>query len=239
MPAFDREVFMKKKTAIIIAIVFVGLCVAAGAFLLIRYLIEGSNQTLINPGGGIIPGSVFEDKPVIYLYPEVPTEVSVELEIDGAFVCTYPAYEDGWRVTAMPDGTLVDAEGKEYNYLFWEAESNTEYSMDRGFCVKGEEVEAFLEESLEKLGLTRREANEFIVYWLPKMQNNAYNLINFATTEYTDSAKLTVNPAPDTVIRVFMVYKALDEAVEIEAQTLETPERKGFTVVEWGGSEIK
>lgn len=220
---------MKKKTAIIIVAVFVGLCVAAGGFLLVRALINGGFED---------PGPVAY-KPVIYIYPEVETDVDVKIDYSGTFICTYPAYTDGWQVTAMPDGTLVDADGMEYNYLFWEGTDNTEYSMDRGFCVKGGDVEAFLEESLEKLGLTRKEANEFIVFWLPKMQNNAYNLINFATSEYTDCAKLTVNPTPDTVIRVFMVYKALDEAVEIEPQTLEAPERRGLTVVEWGGKEIQ
>jgi hypothetical protein len=36
-----------------------------------------------------------------------------------------------------------------------------------------------------------------------------------------------------------MVYEASDEYVEMEPQTFETFERNGFTVVEWGGSEIK
>jgi endoglucanase len=36
-----------------------------------------------------------------------------------------------------------------------------------------------------------------------------------------------------------MVYVPLEEAMDIEPQQLETFERKGFIVVEWGGSEIK
>jgi hypothetical protein len=35
-----------------------------------------------------------------------------------------------------------------------------------------------------------------------------------------------------------MTYKALDEPIDIEEQQLETPVREGFTVVEWGGTEI-
>ena len=45
-------------------------------------------------------------KPVIYLYPEQETTVSVSLDYAGTLTATYPAYEDGWRVTAEPDGTL-------------------------------------------------------------------------------------------------------------------------------------
>ena len=97
---------------------------------------------------------------------------------------------------------------------------------------------AFLEEALDKLGLTRREANEFIVYWLPLMEGNAWNLISFQTQAYTDMAKLTVEPAPDTVIRVFMTWRGLNAPVDIPAQTLTAPVRTGFTLVEWGGAEL-
>ena len=59
-------------------------------------------------------------KPVIYLYPEQQTEVAVSLDYDGTLTAAYPAYENGWRVTAEPDGTLHDENGNEYSYLFWE-----------------------------------------------------------------------------------------------------------------------
>ena len=54
-------------------------------------------------------------KPAIYLYPEAETEVSVRLEYQGRLTCTYPAPDpDGaWRVTARPDGTLTDRQGRE------------------------------------------------------------------------------------------------------------------------------
>ncbi len=178
-------------------------------------------------------------KPVIYLYPEEETEVSVELTLDGELTCTYPAYKDGWTVTAMPDGTLTDAKGQNYNYLYWEGETFAQYDFSQGFCVKGEDTAVFLEDALEQLGLTRREANEFIVFWLPMMEQNPYNIISFQTDAYTDAAKLTVNPAPDTLLRVFMAWKATEKLVELPAQELTAPERIGFTVVEWGGTEVK
>ena len=89
------------------------------------------------------------------------------------------------------------------------------------------------------MGLTRREANEFIVYWLPLMEVNEYNVIAFQSDVYEDNAKLTVEPTPDTVIRVFMAWYGTDEQIEIEPQELTAPEREGFTVIEWGGSQIK
>ena len=178
-------------------------------------------------------------KPVIYLYPEEETDVSVKLVLDGKLTCTYPAYNTGWNVTAAPDGTLTDANGQTYNYLYWEGETNAQWDMSEGFCIKGEDTAAFLEEALKKLGLTRREANEFIVYWLPLMEQNPYNIISFQTDVYTDAAELQIDPAPDTVIRVFMTYQASDYMLRVLPQKLTAPERSGFTVVEWGGTEVK
>lgn len=177
-------------------------------------------------------------KPVIYLYPETQMQVSVELLLDGRLTCTYPAYNGGWQVTAAPDGTLTDQNGQTYSYLYWEGETYSQWDMSKGFCVRGEDTAAFLEESLEKLGLTRREANEFIVYWLPLMEGNPYNIISFQTDAYTDAAQLQVSPAPDTVIRVFMAWQSSEVFADIPAQELTAPERTGFTVIEWGGAEV-
>ena len=177
-------------------------------------------------------------KPVIYLYPEEETEVTVELEFAGELTSAYPAYEDGWTVLAQPDGTLVDAQGREYYCLFWEGVTDAEYDFSTGFAVSGEETAAFLEKTLAALGLTEKEANEFIIYWLPQMEHNAYNLISFQTEVYEDTAKLEITPRPDSVLRVFMAWKAIDEPREIEPQTFETFTRVGFTVIEWGGAEV-
>lgn len=175
-------------------------------------------------------------KPVIYLYPEEETAVTVALDYGGTLTCTYPAAQDGvWTVTASPDGTLRDEEGQEYSYLFWEGTCAASYDFSEGFCVSGADTAAFLEEALSSLGLNRREANEFIVYWLPQMEQNPYNLISFQAEAYTDHARLEISPRPDSVLRVFMAWKALDEPVELPAQTLPAFVRTGFTVVEWGG----
>ena len=178
-------------------------------------------------------------KPVIYLYPEQETTVSVSLDYAGTLTATYPAYEDGWHVTAEPDGTLYDEAGNEYSYLFWEGENNTDYDFSKGFCVAGADTADFLRKTLSEIGLTPKEYNEFIVYWLPKMQGNAYNLISFQSTAYTDTAKLDIAPTPDSVLRVFMAWKPLSKPQTIELQTLTPFARDGFTVVEWGGCEVK
>ncbi len=90
------------------------------------------------------------------------------------------------------------------------------------------------------LGLTDREAEEFIVYWLPKLEANKYNYIRFLSKEeIEENMPLEITPNPDSVIRVWMSYKGIDKPVNVEKQIIETPVRTGFTVVEWGGTEIR
>jgi hypothetical protein len=181
------------------------------------------------------------DKPVIYLYPEEETDVHVELELTSSdLATTYPRYDNGWDVTAYPDGTLLNkADGTHHRYLFWDStNATTRFDLSKGFCVAGCDTEIFLKEKLTYMGLTEEEMNEFIVYWLPRMERNAYNLISFQGSAYTDSARLNISPAPDSLLRIFMTYVPLENRVDIEPQQLDTFERKGFTVVEWGGSQL-
>ena len=188
---------------------------------------------------GCVSDEECAEKPVIYLYPEQKTAVSVSLDYAGTLTATYPAYENGWHITAEPDGTLYDEAGNEYSYLFWEGEDKTDYDFSKGFCVAGVDTADFLRETLAAIGLTPKEYNEFIVYWLPKMQDNPYNLISFQSERYTDTAKLDIDPTPDSVLRVFMAWKPLHRAQNIEPQTFTPFARDGFTVVEWGGCEVK
>ena len=179
-------------------------------------------------------------KPIIYLYPQVPTVCSVKLTLNGALTCTYPEHgTDGWQnFTAYPDGTLIFPDGKEYYALYWEGVQYGDWDLSKGFCVRGEDTASFLEWALAHQGLTPREANEFIVYWLPRMQENTYNVISFQTDTYTHGAVLDISPAPDSLLRVFMTYYASDVYVDIAPQSFTPFTRQGFTVVEWGGSEV-
>ena len=175
-------------------------------------------------------------KPVIYLYPSDTMDVTVKLDFDGTLAVTYPSYEDGWSVTASPDGTLINhGDGREYSYLFWEGHSNAAYDLSSGFVVPRDSVESFLQEKLAYMGLLPHEYNEFIVYWLPQMQSDPYYLITFQGDAYTQMAKLTVTPQPDSILRVFMTVQGLDKPIDIPTQTLQPFERSGFTLIEWGG----
>lgn len=179
-------------------------------------------------------------KPIIYIYPEYETEVEVKLGKYEKLTCTYPKYEGAWTVIARPNGNLTDIKtGRNLYALYWEGKDNKTLDMSEGFVVKGEDSIAFLEEKLEILGLNEREAEEFIIYWLPKLEKNKYNFIRFETMkEIEENMPLSIVPKPDNLIRVMMNFKGLSEAIKVEEQKLVTPSRNGYTVVEWGGTEF-
>lgn len=187
---------------------------------------------------------VYGLKPVIYLYPEKEQDISLQFKYSGTVMVTYPTYLNGWNVRAQANGTLTNkADNKEYSYLFWEGKRNytekeTEYTS--GYVVPRDSTLSFLQNIMPKMGLTPREYNEFIVFWLPQMLQNSWNFIYFRTgAEYNMISQNTVNPKPDVEIRVFMEFKKVNTPFKISPQIITTPSRHGFTLVEWGGSKLE
>jgi hypothetical protein len=177
-------------------------------------------------------------KPIIYLYPPDTTQVHVELDYQGDLIHTYPRYSDhGWDIKACPDGTLYDESGRSYYALYWEGNQKYAAIPATGQLIAGDQSILFLEKSLATLGLTEREANEFIMYWLPQLEKNPYNLIHFATDSYDKEVPLMITPQPDQRIRIMMTMIPLSHPIDFPAQKLESisTKRNGFTIVEWGG----
>ena len=182
------------------------------------------------------------DKPIIYLYPEKEQEISVKLGKPENIICSYPEYKTEWNVISKPNGDLIDLDTNRNLYaLYYESKNVVDFKVEEdGFIVNKTDVASFLEEKLNVLGLNEREAEEFIVYWLPRLQQNEYNYIRFATTdEVNKNMPLEFSENPDTLIRVLMIYKGIEEPIKVKEQKLTSPKRTGFVVVEWGGSEIK
>ena len=185
-------------------------------------------------------------KPVIYLYSKEEKNVNVRLGKPEDVTASYPAYpEGGWNVNVHPDGSMTDtASGRALYSLYWEGEARDADDFTDGFAVEGKDTAAFLEEKLAYLGLTEREAEEFIIYWLPIMQENDWNLIRFATEEeINECMPLTLTPAADRVLRIWMEFTPLEEKPEgLEEQELVQVNRAeleetDFYAVEWGGME--
>lgn len=179
-------------------------------------------------------------KPVIYLYPEKDTNVSVKVGID-TLTKSIPDYgSNGWNVLAHAGGLLTNsADGKDYPYLFWEGQSEKMVKVENGFSVARGDLEKFLSTTLAKAGLNKQEGADFVEFWYPRMMANPepYFVIQFLGTDaFNKIAPLNITPRPDTLARIFMYYQPSLSNVGLKPQMINGFARRGFTVVEWGGT---
>ncbi len=206
-----------------------------------------SNQSKCCPGvgGGDYNGRTqywCDAKPVIYLYPTKPTNVSVKVTIPGKITVSIPQYDqnEGWKnVLAYPNGDLIYKNNK-YSELFYETIQERTTPPATGWVVKMSNLKAKLTVITTKLGLKENEQNEFLAYWLPRLKdlNKPYVFVSvFTGNEKQSIDKVDISPKPDTFIEFIMYYKGVDAPFNIKPLELpqNIPQRTGFTAVEWGG----
>lgn len=175
-------------------------------------------------------------KPVVYLYPE--KEMNVDVRVGAKITKSVPLYRDAWRVRAYHGGRLRTNDGNIVESLYWEGKGHGLYpAVTHGKVVASASIESTLRHDLQDLGLTIKEANDFMEFWLPRMPHTPYiRLTWFGTDAMNILAPLTITPAPDTIIRVFLDFEGVNEpSTDLQPQNLTAKARKGFTVVEWGG----
>ena len=192
-----------------------------------RFLVFESSKTRFEGGCA---------KPVVYLYPTVPTLTHVSVGADVTL--SEPHYTStGWdNVLAMPNGKL-GYDGKQYDSLFWEGYGHGEYpSVAEGTVVERSQVNATMSVQLHQLGLNDKETSDFMAFWGSKVPNKPYVRLSWLGTQAMEKlAPLYVSPLPDTRIRVFLDMEGMDSFIKLPAQHLFSVKRQGFTVVEWGG----
>lgn len=183
-------------------------------------------------------------KPVIYLYPEKPTYIDVKLEIpNGRVAVSDPLYpeETGWQnVLAYPNGELI-YKGKKYRDLFYETEVRFEYEINRGVYLAKNSVYQEVERYLTLLGLNDFEKSEYLEYWMPEVEKIEKDFVLFSVLTPNEKHavdRVYIDPVPDTEIMFLTHFKGVDIPYPVEKQDFPAAakERKGFTVVEWGGS---
>lgn len=206
--------------------------------------IELLNKNEINIKLKEIPrNDIILEKPVIYLYPKEKTDIELKINFEGKLLTTFPKLDKSWKVTAYENGQIFDKKtNRFYNSLFWDGAISfptSHYQYKTGFVVEREKLTSFLIEKLEFIGLNTSETNDFIQYWLPILEQNDYTFMHFLVNEdYNVFSTNDVNPKPDTSIRIFMEFFGLDEKLSIQPQKLPSTIRNGFTLVEWGGSDV-
>ena len=176
-------------------------------------------------------------KPILYLYPKKETKVTVSFEHPEYLETTYPKFIDKWEVTAKSNGDLYDKDNKYYYALYWDEKKIHSVDFSTGYYVEDKDAIEFLEKKLKYIGLSMKERNEFIMYWLPVLEKNKKSLVYFELTDERESYnKLNISPKPDSLLRIVIHIKKVDGPVDIPSQKLTKFQRKGFVAVEWGGT---
>jgi hypothetical protein len=203
------------------------MAVALGLFLYEEHVDPPS----ANETGSLLPGPIIR-KPVIYLYPEQDLFVSVKLILKGELTRSIPAYNDGWNVFVSNDGRI----DSRYDYIYYEVMLNKIDLPDEGWVVPYEELEAWFDVFLPKLGLNDKEKTQFLDYWLGELVHSPYYEIKILSDDFLDeNMDLLVYPVPDTHIRLNFHFRPLNTSIYIREPVLEDIDRNGFTLVEWGG----
>lgn len=192
-------------------------------------------------------------KPAVYLYPSVDTLVNVRVDVPKGFLTyTDPLYPmKGWNVLAKPNGALhylshekADSKGSinyptgVFPYLYYEAKiaDSAIQKPEKGYVKEAAVLKGFLTELMPRLGLNTAETSAFVNYWMAALPQSAYYFIGIMPEEAVHTNEpLTITPKEDTMIRVRLYFEMLDSFQVVEAPSFHTPQRSGFTVVDWGG----
>jgi len=199
---------------------------------------------------------------VISLYPAEEAKIEVEIKAEhGKLNCDFPAHskDDGlYKLTAKSDGSFVYSDSKQYHQLFYdltldskalgESSADSKFAADidatKAFCVSSADACTFLERAADAYLLNTKEAADFITFVLPRMEMSPWTLIEFCPARYLQHIPLRVSPKPDVMIRLLVLMRALESAVEcgLDAAKSTFPqcpsERKGFVVCEWGAVDL-
>ena len=189
-------------------------------------------------------------KPVIYLYPSVPTTITVQFQTPIQLTTEIPIYGDAWQVLAEPNGSLTNLKpeltncdklkisqfgaeyaysaclNNKYPYLYWAGNvlARTYPNLEKGWIVPQNQLRQFLNHRLTEIGLNSIETQDFMDYWLPELLKKSapYYRISFLQTQDLNSMiPMIVKPTPDTVFRIFLDYQPLNAKPITEPQPQE------------------
>lgn len=173
------------------------------------------------------------EKPNIYLYPETTVELDVSIDFPlGGFVTTsIPEYGSGWHVTVEPDGTIDG----EYGHLFYESQNPDVFQYKNGWTVTNSALEKFFRENLVLYGFEGKEIEDFIEWWIPRLDGGCYDIYPQTASEIDLVAKLEISIIPDSLQRLSYAVRQTDSCFDhLSIPEIKPFERSGFSVLEWG-----
>lgn len=185
--------------------------------------------------GGLIPCEKVPavKKTALYLYPEKEQTVKVRLAPKGNITKTIPPYKGKWIVKATP---IRRINGR-YDYLSYKVSLAKPYPLTNvGWVVPYSQLSEWFDIYLPRLGLNEKEINDFKNYWLKELKPYEYYEIRYIDEKFlSKNLQVDIDPKPDTSIRVFLDFKGTNNYQNLIEPQIGKKERRGFTVVEWGG----
>ncbi|MDD2386402.1 MAG: hypothetical protein PHP52_06425 [Bacteroidales bacterium] len=173
-------------------------------------------------------------KPNIYIYPNEQIQLSVKIDfpMGGRIITSIPDYGTGWDVLVDTTG-LID---NTYSYLFYESTQPDIWQKKYGWIIKTEELESFFRENMANYGFKGREIDDFIDYWIPRLDDFAFYSILPQTKPLIEGViRLEFSMQPDNLLRLFYVVKGCNQLPEeLLEPTIENFVRDGYFITEWG-----
>jgi len=173
-------------------------------------------------------------KPNIYIYPNEVIDLTLKITfpMGGKIVTSIPEYGSGWSFVVDTSG-LID---NTYSYLFYESIQPDVWQRNYGWCIKTDTLEIFIRQNMSEYGFNDKEINDFIEYWIPRLNDYPYySLYPQTNCIIDDVVQLEFSKQPENILRLFYSIHGRNSFLDkLKAPTIDKFIREGYFVTEWG-----
>jgi hypothetical protein len=173
-------------------------------------------------------------KPNIYIYPNEQSDLSVKLSFPkgGWVVASEPEYGTGWNFNVDTAGLINNT----YSFLFYESTQPDVWQINFGWILQTDSLELFFRQNMAEYGFKGSEIDDFIEYWIPRLDDYLFYLIYPQTKSIIDDViQLDFSKQPENILRLFYVIKGQNQLQDkLTVPTIESFKREGYFVTEWG-----
>lgn len=180
-------------------------------------------------------------KPNIYIYGEEGTELSVTFDTPQLLTTTIPEYNDTWDVALEEDGQLTVDGLSDFDFLFYESVTLPELLQDEsGFVINADTREEQFREIMTEYGFNETETDDFVEFWMEKLEENVDYVMYPQLTEAVDIAMPITVEAEEEFDSYYRIWFYFVNVAEVDMAAVSEPEivpveHDGFTLIEWGG----
>ena len=176
--------------------------------------------------------------PSIYFYPETPIEINLVIAHDKITFAD-PFIADTYNLTATTNGNL-DFVGMKRNRFYYEYKDVKFDRPNQGWIIISDRINDFIKNEIsKKLGLSENETSDLIK---DINANLAVNPISkpflcvglIDQTEITEKLPFTILPKPDSINRIHLFLKSVQDKKPTQKPELNRINRHGFSVIEVG-----